>query len=244
MASSAGGVVIDFVWLNQALADPKHRSEALKQLYDLLDHSSILKGVDKAVAKDLVQQTVLSMWQLVNNGGAIPNTTYLLRSLTNKKVDFFRRQQRQLTRETEAFRQQATAQNEAQAAADGELTAATVKEAFDKVRDRAIENRRPHLRDKLRADCEQIWDLAAGVREMKTEIEAELAKGNPSDSHVTVRDRLQKRHQQARLALDGALKDLIAAGEIPNDQRVFYEMILQKLLRRQNKRPRASREQV
>lgn len=236
--------MIDFVWLNQTLADPSRCGQALQVLYKVLHSSAILKGIDKAVAQDLVQQTVLSMWQFVKNGGVVPNVSYLMRSLANKRIDFFRRQMRQLTRETQAFRQQASAPSEPQTADVGELTAAAIREAFDKVRDRALANRKPHLRDKLRADCEQMWDLAAGVREISTEIEAELAVGSATDSHGTVRDRLLKRHQQARLALDAALENLVNDAEISNDQRPFYEMILQKLLRRQNKRARASWRQV
>jgi DNA-directed RNA polymerase specialized sigma24 family protein len=235
---------MDFAWLNKTLADPDRCLDALRQLYELFQDSAVLAGLDHAVARDLVQETVLSTWQFVKNGGVIPNSTYLMRALANKKIDFLRRRRRQLERETEAFEQQGANQVGMQVAADGEITATDVKAAFEKLRNRAVADRKPHLQDKLRADCEQVWELAAGLRDMTAEIEAEVASGKSSDSRKMVQDRLLQRHRQARIHLHVALDRLIAEGEIPGDQRPFYEMLLQKLLRRQNKRAGASRKQA
>jgi hypothetical protein len=75
--------VIDLVWLNQALADPNRCSEGLKELLDTFTKSGITADLDLANRKDLAQEAVLSLWQFVKNGGAIPNVGYLFQSLRN-----------------------------------------------------------------------------------------------------------------------------------------------------------------
>lgn len=226
--------MIDFAWLNEALADPLRSGQAAQQLYDAFQRSPILAGLDDAVAKDLVQLTVMSIWQFVKNGNSVPNSSYLMQSLANKRRDYHRRRQRQLHRETEAY-EQATGHDEPVAHAVTP-TASEVRVAFDRLRDRAVADRKPHLREKLRADCEQVWELAAGVTVMRTEIEAVLAEGLGTESREVVQDRLLQRHRQARLALQKALDNLVAEGKISNDQHTFYKMLLERLLRRQIKR--------
>lgn len=236
--------MIDLVWLNQALADPKRCGEGIQKLFDLLNGSAVTADFNAADRKDLVQEAALSLWQFVKNGGAVPNVAYLFATLKNKKYDLLRRRKRD-ARDRDAF--EAAGQGEASVPVEGETTVSDLQNALAKLRDRAVADRKPHLRAKLRADCDQLLDVAAGIQTMSGLIDRELATGDAppptsSNPRETIQDRLLQRHQQARKHLNAALDNLIADGEIPSDQRPFYEMILQKLLRRQNKRPRASKQ--
>lgn len=234
---SGNGKDIDIAWLNQGLAsaDP---GAALTALRDFLVRSSRGQGVSRDVADDLVQEAALAIWQSVRNGTRIDRVGFLFTVLHNKRMDHFRRVKRQGDLED----QLATAMPPAAAqhGAGSALDAQEVQAAFARLRERAVADRQPQLRDKLRRDTEEVWQLATGQLEMAALIAAEQRAAGAKLAFVTARDRLQKRHQYAREALRRALDALVAENEIHNDHRQLYELILQCLLRRQKRGGRAS----
>ncbi len=234
--------MIDIAWLNQRLADPDRDrcGEALNELLKFFRSSRVLTGLRKDVIDDLVQEAVLSTWQFVKNGRTIPSANYLHKILRNKGMDHFRR----LKRQASVVDDVKIVQSPSGSLDAEDLSIDEVQTAFDKLLERAVDDRKPALQQKLRNDCMEVWNLAVGELTMTAAIDAELARSGSPVSFVVARDRLQQRHKRARDSLESALENLVVDGQIPIDQRGFYEMLLRKLLRRQNSRPEASTKQA
>lgn len=230
--------MIDIEWLNDVLASAQP-GPGIAALYKFFRASSSLAGIERSAADDLIQEAIMSTWQQVKAGTRFDHQGYLFRVLHSKSSNYFRalRRQRALT---EAVLNDAKGDSAEAPASGRDGPAVDVQAAIDKLRARAVADRKPHLRDKLQHDIGEVWGLASGQLEMRTLIEAEQARSATPLAFASARDRLQKRHQYAREALSKALDGLVETGEIPSDQRGFYKMLLEKLLRRQNKRPGAS----
>lgn len=237
--------MIDVARLREALTDPRKKEEVFRELLAFYRHvlPAIWRHLD-ATAEDAIQQTVMNVWQRLQAGHEIPNEAYLRAMLANKLKENYRRAARTGHRTVPLDEAALVEAPSAPPSFAISPDVSAARRAFDCMLARAVDDRAPRYRDQLRADGEQLWRLATAAVAMSVLIDEETGGSADAVARKQAQDRLFKRHERARSALEEARAALDDTAEIPSAERDFYKLVLRHLLRCQTRLRSASKDRV